>query len=430
MANLLALFFGNEEETKMLADQVGELDSYGGRLVPIFNLLFGNNDNLLVLESDPNPSLLDYFQDLLGLSLPRIEILRHSDYLKIAGHESERPRQFLDRMSRHPARWIDGYVTDDVLTAFANETGKQTVSSPQGSRAGNNKLRLHQYLEEQGLPVVRTEIAHRPEELRTCVQRLLNSGFTSGVVKSPIGASGIGLQKIDSLSDCDAILKDLPNYFFFEGPCLVQGWLIEGEHGVSKIRSPSVQLFLDDDSVAQYDLTEQILSQSSVHEGNESPPPYLDESPGLKEELLRQGGIAGAWLHEQGYRGTASADFLVVDYEDHAEVYICEINARVTGATYPSLLARHFMPDGAWLLRNLRFAEPLPGDELLGALQQSGDLFIPGQSEHGIVPVNFNHGPDGLVHKGQFLCLAHSSAGSHFLLSIAEIDLPCAPDRD
>ena len=105
-------------------------------------------------------------------------------------------------------------------------------------------------------------------------------------------------------------------------------------------------------------------------------------------------------------------------------------SSRVTGATYPSVLARHFMPEGAWLLRNLRFREPLEGEELLRRLDQSGDLFVPGQSEAGVMPVNFNFGRDGLVHKGQFLCLAHSSAGSHVLLGLAELDLPCEPDRD
>ena len=40
-ANLLALFFGNRVEMQCLADEVGEVDSYGGRLIPILDLLFG-----------------------------------------------------------------------------------------------------------------------------------------------------------------------------------------------------------------------------------------------------------------------------------------------------------------------------------------------------------------------------------------------------
>ena len=427
MANLLALFFGNEEETRMLADQIGELDSYGGRLIPIIDLLFGENGNLLVLERAPNPDLCEYFGETLGLSLPEIEILPHAEYLEIGSNGSH---PFLEKMAKHESAWIDGYVTDDILALFASRIGKQTVSTTEGSRLGNNKRLLHQFLEANGLPVVYTELAANAEELKPCLAKLLSRGFSAGVIKASIGASGIGLLKVDSLNDCDDIAERVPDHFFFEGPCLVQGWLNPGELGVRKIRSPSVQLFLNDDSVTQYDLTEQILSDLSVHEGNESPPPYLGEEPGLQEELLRQGGIAGQWLHEQGYRGTASADFLVVDYEDHSEVYVCEINARVTGATYPSVLARRFIPDGAWLLRNLRFTEPLSGRKLLDTLRDSHDLFIPGHSESGIIPVNFNYGSDGLIHKGQFLCLAHSTAGSHVLLNLAEIDLPCAPDRD
>ncbi|MCB1089114.1 MAG: hypothetical protein KDM63_18910, partial [Verrucomicrobiae bacterium] len=53
IANLLGLFFGNEEETRLLSEEVGEVDSYGGRLIPIIDLLFaGPGKNLLVLERE------------------------------------------------------------------------------------------------------------------------------------------------------------------------------------------------------------------------------------------------------------------------------------------------------------------------------------------------------------------------------------------
>ena len=336
----------------------------------------------------------------------------------------------MERLAAHEAGWIDGYVTDNTLAGLAEITGKQTVSSRAGSRQGNNKRMLHEYLERTGLPVIQTETVSRADSLKSSLHRLRESGFSSGVIKAAIGASGIGMTKVSSLSDCENIEDQIPDHFFYEGPCLVQGWLKPGEFGVKQVRSPSVQLFLDDESVTQYDLTEQILSQSSVHEGNESPPPYLASEPALKQELLRQGGIAGSWLHDQGYRGTASADFLVGECDSHTEVYICEINARVTGATYPSVLARNFVPEGAWLLRNLRFAKPQTGREILESLKKTDDLYIPGHSEAGIIPVNFNFGQDGLIHKGQFLCLAHSPAGSHILLDLAELDLDCEPDRD
>ena len=203
-----------------------------------------------------------------------------------------------------------------------------------------------------------------------------------------------------------------------------QGWLAPGVKGVTKMLSPSVQLFLNEDAVFMYDMTEQILSQDSVHEGNVSPPPYLGEFPGLREEMLRQAGEAGQWLHAQGYRGTASADLLLVEREGKSmpEAYICEINARVTGATYPSVLARHFTPNGAWLLRNIRLKEPASGERLLAKFRDPHHLYLPGRHV-GVLPINFNFGADGLIHKGQFLCLAPTPQHCHELLELAKMNL-------
>ncbi len=435
VANLLGLFFGNELASRALAAEVGEVDSYGGRLVPILDLLFqGDGRNLLILEREPDPALCRYFAETVGLSLPERAILPHRDYLEMnaaLGTDSgAETHPAVERIRAHGARWIDGYVTDETLERIARFAGKETVTTGTGSRAGNNKRLLHEHLQANGFPVVPTELAAGPGDLPGCLARLAKAGFSAAVVKAPVGASGIGLRKVEDLN-CPGGVELVPEFFFFEGPCLVQGWLRPGEFGISGLRSPSVQLFLDEETVHLYDITEQILSQASIHEGNESPPPYLPERGDLRTELLRQAGEAGRWLHGQGYRGAASADFLVTEHgEEPATVYVCEINARVTGATYPSVLARHFLPEGSWLLRNLRFTDPVSGDEILTRLRDSGDLFVPGGSGTGVFPVNFNFGEDGLVHKGQFLCLAHSTAGHHMLLELAELDLPCEPDRD
>ena len=187
-----------------------------------------------------------------------------------------------------------------------------------------------------------------------------------------------------------------------------------------------MQIFSGDEEVSLYDVTEQILGSDSVHEGNVSPPPYcVGRDDAVRDELLRQAAVAARWLHEQGYRGTASADFLLVyrDGEEMPEAYVCEINARVTGATYPSVLARHLRPEGAWLMRNLRLKEPLEGARMLELLEWPGHLYDLGNS-FGVVPINFNFGSDGLVHKGQFLCLADTPEEGQKVLRAAESDLP------
>lgn len=437
VANLLGLFFGNEEETEMLANEVGEIDSYGGRLIPILNLIYRGGENVLVLETEPNADLSGYFRNTLGLSLPEQRVLRHSDYqsltaaLRNGASNDELKWGLFDELKAHSANWLDGYVTDDTLADLAGRAGMRTISSPEGSRRGNNKRMLHEHLEAVGLPIVETCLIDSAADLNSALDSLEKSGFRSAVIKSAVGASGIGLLKVESLADRGDIVQQLPDHFFYEGACMVQGWLRPGENGVLHMRSPSVQMFLDDDTVYLYDSTEQILSQDSVHEGNESPPPYFAGEPELRKEMFRQAAEAGRWLHAQGYRGTGSADFLVVNYADRgAVVYVCEINARVTGATYPSLLARNFWPDGAWLMRNLRFGQPVTGQQLLEMLREHGSLFDAERRSPGILPVNFNRGADGLIHKGQFLCVGGNLHQSHGLLDLAKIDLPVAAETD
>lgn len=442
-ANLLSLFFGNTDQTRVLSDEVGELDSYSNRLIPILNLLFDGPDNVLVVEREPDPDLCRYFQEQLGLSLPVICVLPHGDYLELGRQLNIDPNRSLAELLTpgHPlaiaadrcsAHCLDGYVTDDVLPRIADRLGCPTVSSMQASQAGNNKLLLHQFLIKAGLPTVVTELAERPSDVAACAALLKTAGYSAAVVRAQVGASGVGMLKLKDLNRPDA-LADVPEYFFHEGPCLVQGWLSPGVHGIVKILSPSTQLFLDDEHVYAFDTTEQILSDHHVHEGNESPPPYLHEQPGIRAETMRQAELVGGWLHDTGYRGTASIDWLVVQRESRseAEVYVCEINARVTGATYPSLLAKHFHPEGAWLLRNLRLSRPVAAASLLEIFASRNHLFHSGRRS-GVLPLNFNFGKDGLVHKGQFICIGRDTQECHRFLTLAEQDLPGGwiSDRD
>ena len=435
-ANLLALFFGNESQTRTLAAEVGEIDSYGARLIPVLNLLFRSDDNLLVLERSPDEVLCSYLRNDLGLSLPSLQVQRHSDYTAIGkllkADRYEDVARLLTDIKRHPAEWLDGYVTDATLDGIARHLGRRTLSTPNASRDGNNKLLLHQFLEASELPVFDTFLAGSSADVPSCAERLASLGYRKAVLRAQIGASGIGMLILPDINAPDSF-PDIPEHLFFEGPCMVQGWLAPGVVGVTRVHSPSTQLFVNDETVFAFDMTEQILSHDSIHEGNESPPGYFNQFPGLREETMRLSEAAGSWLHSTDYRGTASIDWLIVerDGQKRPDVYVCEINARVTGATYPSLLARHFSPDGAWLLRNLRLSTPLTTSRLLELFDKPRHLFRPDRS-NGIIPLNLNFGMDGLVHKGQFLCLGATTDECHQFLTLAEQDLPIDwhSDRD
>jgi len=144
-----------------------------------------------------------------------------------------------------------------------------------------------------------------------------------------------------------------------------------------------------------------------------------------------QAAASGRWLHQVGYRGTASADFLVVRRRGAMEVRLCEVNARVTGATYPSVLARRFRPGGAWLMRNLRFDPPLADREVLDALRRRGHLFKR-DAHGGVLPINFNAAESGSIWKGQFLCLGadESECLEHLNDSAAVLPVTWTYDRD
>lgn len=394
-ANLASLFFGNEEATLSLRHLLGgTLDSYGGRLASVLDLLFHSehgHPNLLVTTLPPQPELSRYHGDTLGLNLPEI-VLADTDH-----YESG---EVIERLISTAATHLDGFVTDEQLKSIARQTHKVTLSTPEGSHLANNKLAFHNELIRLGLPVFATEIASDQADLARCYRELNRQGYRFAAVKSQIGASGIGLLKVDTRNPVD-----IPDLIFHEGPCLVQGWIEPGIKAVRHIHSPSVQILVNDDEVFLFDTTDQILDHQSIHEGNLSPPHNPECLSDEQRLILDQAKAIVPWLHQTGYRGPASIDFHVARRGENTDIRACEINARVTGATYPSMLARRFQKNGAWLMRNLALPEPLAANAILDVLDSHEALFKPGATR-GCLPINFNIDERGEITKGQFLFLA------------------------
>ena len=426
VANLRSLFFGNRRQTEILDQQVRGIDSYGGRLLPLIDLLFTGSPNLLLVETEPDRELCSYHEGL-GLSLSECRLMSRPAYQGQADTGADRAA-LVDLLCAHPAPWIDGFVTDHPLEELAQRAGKRTLSTHAGSHNGNNKLLLHQFLAREGMPTFDTEVADSPRAAAECCRRLHARGYVQVVLKAPIGGSGIGMV---CLPAADAAAEQIPGYLFHEGACLVQGWVEDGNNGVQLLGSPSVQLFLSEHEVNLYDVTEQILGAHSVHEGNVAPPPYAAEVPGAVDLLLAVAGRAALWLHAQGYRGTASVDFVLLRQAGELQAIAAEINARVTGASYPSILARRFIPAGAWLMRNLRFHAPLPAPAVLAALRREGCLYHSG-AEAGVLPINFNLNAGRQVAKSQMLCLAPDAATVQHLCELVEraFHLQWRYDRD
>ena len=431
-SNLHSIFYGNVEGSKQLIQELSGAASYGGRVISILNLLCRRRPNLIFVEVEPDQNLMRYLSNGLGLTLPDYDILDHDGYnalpSRLQGNKPSETGPSITTLREHTAPWIDGFVTDATLVNIAEELRKQTICTFGGSKNGNNKYLLYCYQAEQKLPVFDTLLAANRDELSKCLHDLRRMGYAKAVVKAQIGASGYGMIQLPTENHQ---LDTVPEYLFFEGACMVQGWIDDEAGKVKKIGSPSVQMFLNEDTLYLFDLTEQILSQESIHEGNVSPPPYLREHPGLEDELLRQARMAGEWLYRQRYRGTASTDFLVIQRGESVETILCEINARITGATYPATLARHFKPRGAWYMRNIRFRKGLDGGNLIALMDYTGVLYRPGQVK-GMIPFNFNTDEEGKVIKGQFVCIGDDREDCTNLLLQAWSQLPVewGYDRD
>ncbi|NNC89892.1 MAG: hypothetical protein HKN82_15650 [Akkermansiaceae bacterium] len=390
LANLTHIFFGNRGITDELRRTVHTLESYGGRLLPIIGLLWDGEENILAVEVEPLEDFREYFGTTLGLRLPRVFPLKSDDA----------PSPELVAAIRDTGTcFLDGFVIDEEVDALARETGTTLAGSEAGSRLGNNKYLLHHHLASAGEPVFDTVDAADTAGVAAAAAELARRGYPHAVVKSQIGASGIGLVRFDTHDP-----PEVPASHFVDGPCLVQGWIDDRTPGIERVASPSVQMLITDEEIYFYDLTDQILDSSSVHEGNAAPPRSFT-SGDLTRELLRQASVSATWLVQQGYRGTASADFHLAFRDDgNVDVRVCELNARVTGATYPSFLARRFLPGGAWLMRNLLIPDAAGGARIFDDLAEAGLLFVPGATA-GVLPINFNLTGERLVCKCQLLFL-------------------------
>jgi len=405
-ANIDCIFYGDPDKTRHLRENVSGFPGYGARMLPILGLIHGGTDNLLLMPKAPNPALLTYFRDTLSLPVPKT--LSLDDYGVQTHSVNETASGSFVRMLRtHPAGRIDGYVTDPQLEALARRVDKPLVNSHAASRGANDKVNLFRFLAETGLPVFDGSEAEAGADLSDDLDRLRRLGYGKAILRSALGASGFGMKIVD-LENPES--QDTTPFFRRGEPLLVHGWIEEGRQGIEALLSPSVQFFCHkEDSATIFDITQQYLSHESIHEGNISPPPGFAVKPGdeIYDRLIQQSREVIRWVAVTGYLGTGSIDFLIYRIEGNLQVRVCEVNARVTGATYPSMLARHFGPERAWLMRNFRFGSCLDVGETFELIKRKHLLFRPGD-DAGVLPINFITNPEGQVTKAQLLFLGET----------------------
>ncbi|MBZ0165893.1 MAG: hypothetical protein K8I00_03730, partial [Candidatus Omnitrophica bacterium] len=155
-ANILSLFYGNTKETEVLKKEVGALETYGSRLLPLIDLMFRPKQNLLILEVAPDQHLTEYFKAELKLTLPEVKLVPHAIYCELGRnfqHMSPPAQAVFEELAERSTPWLDGYVVDKTLVSLAKQPGKKTIGTRDGSRKGNDKLMLQRFLKSRGLNV-------------------------------------------------------------------------------------------------------------------------------------------------------------------------------------------------------------------------------------------------------------------------------------
>jgi len=237
-ANLESIFFGNPEKTRELIDNVQGFHSYGGRLVPIIGILYKGDKSLLLLRKAPEPALLEYYCEDLGLSVPDLEIISHGADSGFGRSAEDRTAK--KRIRQHPAKVIDGFVTDEHLSSAARSLGKKLINTGNSCKDANDKVLLNRFLSSADLPMFDGREAVPGSDLEDALSELRAGGYGRAVIKTSLGASGFGMYMVDLAKK--AVHAPQIDVFHRES-VLVQGWVEEGQHGVETISSPSVQFF-------------------------------------------------------------------------------------------------------------------------------------------------------------------------------------------
>lgn len=177
-------------------------------------------------------------------------------------------------------------------------------------------------------------------------------------------------------------------------------YLVEAMFEVSV--SPNVQMVLspDDSEIHCVGISDQILAEGLIHEGNLHPSraTMLPEMVAAAEKISRR-------LARRGYRGLVGLDFVECAGAHAGSYFLAEVNARVNAATYPALLVEHVNARqrdtkrprvAAFLALHLKTAAAGFGE----LAKRWGRLFFDPTRGAGIVPYNvacLRHGKCGVA---------------------------------
>jgi hypothetical protein len=218
---------------------------------------------------------------------------------------------------------LEPYMGGDEIQALATILQLELNAPPSTLLDRVNlKSKLFDILSECELPVIQTLVKRR-SCVHDAVRSLLNDSGPV-MVRSDLSIGGLGVWKIENLSDLDIFSAELrassENRLFIVQPL----------HDVTN--SPNVQFDIQSSTPELIGVSAQHMTQSFAFGGNDFPSPVANNPV-----LLDQSKRVARWLNSNGYRGIVGIDFILTA---NNEVFIVEINPRVNTSTFPLYLTK------------------------------------------------------------------------------------------
>ena len=93
-------------------------------------------------------------------------------------------KEIIQDVNSQNAQYLDGFITDDKLLSWSKRLDKNLINSPEICSGANNKLKLHHFLQKEGLPVFDTEIINSPDDIYKLAESFETKGYKKIIVKS------------------------------------------------------------------------------------------------------------------------------------------------------------------------------------------------------------------------------------------------------
>ena len=362
---------------------------YDKRIFPLLE-----KDDFTIFAEKIDSFLWDYYRSLDLAKIKPKNIFYADSYLKYPSLTKAvlADKNLIQRLKQEKFHFLMPYIESYDMGKLAGEIGAFLFRSADFTDWINNKSNYRKVLRELKLPLIpgyQTNL----EKAKRHFKELKKRGFKKVVLKKERSVSGFSVFVTEKEEDFDQCLKDnLSEQKSF----VLEGFIEDVRY------SPNFQYFITENNVEFIVATDQILEKDRVSYSGNLYPSFLIKKPAVLKTINEMSEKICGYLQTKRCFGLAGIDYIVTK---QGKVYSTEVNARINGSTFPSLIIEKLFGEDAnihWLFKTFHF-KPVSFENLFNKFK----YFIKKRGDFGVLPI----GVDLLesMGEGQFMIISRSS---------------------